>query len=234
MTIPLKADSPKLFDAIAQRYDFLNRLMSFGMDYHWRRSMARYLPGGEGLKILDLGAGTASVAISLAQNCSRITSIVGIDLSPEMMRLGRERIEKVGLASRISLEFADAQKLPFSDESFHAVTAGFALRNMPDFMAVLTESYRILLPRGKMIILELSRPENPLVALVHMFYLRCIIPLWGLIFSRDFRAYQYLAHTGMAFPSGVRFVRIIRQLGFKNVMRHEFSLGAITIYVAEK
>ncbi|MBF0122522.1 MAG: bifunctional demethylmenaquinone methyltransferase/2-methoxy-6-polyprenyl-1,4-benzoquinol methylase UbiE [Candidatus Omnitrophica bacterium] len=234
MTISSKAESPKMFDAISVRYDFLNRFLSLGMDDYWRRCMVRYLPKGEDLKVLDIGAGTAHVAVTLAQGCSRITSIIGIDLSEEMMNIGRERIQQAGFSSKIILETADAQKLPFSEESFHAVTAGFALRNMPDLMAALIESYRVLFPGGKLIILELSRPESFLLAVFHTFYLKCVIPIFISIFSRDVKAYEYLATTGMAFPSGDRFMKIIHQVGFNNVMRRKLCLGAMTIYVAEK
>ena len=230
----LKTDSPKLFDTLAKRYDSLNRLLSLGMDNGWRQSVVRYLPDGEGLKVLDVGTGTAHVAISLLKGSSRIASIVGIDLSREMLKVGHERIEDAGLSAKIVLEVADVQKLPFAEGAFDAVTAGFVMRNVPDLMAALAESYRVLGPKGRMIILEFSRPEALVPALLHIFYLKCIIPLLILVFHGDIKAYQYLVRTVMTFPSGDRFVRVIRQVGFKDSVRHELLFGAITIYVAEK
>lgn len=230
----LKARSPVLFDELAGRYDFLNRLLSLGRDNAWRRAMLRHLPDGESLQVLDIGAGTARVAVALAQGSSRVVSVTGIDLAPRMLEIGRQRIKRAGLEGRIVLKIEDAQKLSFPDNTFDLVTAGFALRNMPDIMRALAESYRVLRKGGKIIILELSRPQAPFIREGHAFYLSFVMPSIGFLFSADKRAYQYLGRTGLAFPSGDRFCRIIRQAGFLKVVQQELFLGAMSIYAAEK
>jgi demethylmenaquinone methyltransferase/2-methoxy-6-polyprenyl-1,4-benzoquinol methylase len=234
MTLPIKAESPKLFDAIARRYDLINRIISFGMDRGWRQRMIRHLPTGTSLEILDLASGTGHVALVLAKGCTRIKSVLGIDLSQEMLAVGRHKILDCKLNGTIDLRTGDAQKLKFPDGTFDAVTVGCGLRNMPNLMAALAESYRVLKPGGRLIILELTCPSNPFFKIFHKIYLRFVMPIWGGILAGSFSAYRYLNVTIEAFPSGERFALIIRQTGFKHVILDELSLGAATIYTAEK
>jgi demethylmenaquinone methyltransferase/2-methoxy-6-polyprenyl-1,4-benzoquinol methylase len=139
-----KADSWKLFDRIASRYDRLNQILSFGMSLGWRRSMVECLPDRAGLEILDVATGTADIPLILLRSRPDIKKIIGVDLSQEMLSVGRRKLAKVDRSSRVELKAGDGQDLPFDDSTFDVVTVVFGLRNFPDFMKGITEAYRVL------------------------------------------------------------------------------------------
>ena len=228
-----KADSPKMFNAIARRYDILNYILSFGMDIGWRRKLAGFVPAGINLRVLDIATGTGDVAIALAKANPTVQEVVGADLSEEMLALGRIKVEHRGLAGKIRLGKADALALPFKEASFDVVTVAFGLRNMPDLMKALGEAYRVLKPGGRFIVLEFSKPSG-IAAPFHALYLHGLVPVIGFLLTGNYQAYRYLSRTVGEFPFGERFQRIIRQVGFANVQRHDLSLGAAMIYIAEK
>ena len=223
-----------MFDAIAGRYDFLNRLLSLGQDARWRARLKDLLPGGERLDILDLATGTADVLIALAKDEPRINRGVGIDLSGKMLSIGRRKIEAVGLSTRLMIEQGDAQALPFCDGTFDCVTISFGIRNMPDLRLALLEMYRVTKKGGRVLILELSKPAHPLLLAGHLFYLNVIVPVVGFVFSGNFKAYQYLNQTVRSFPYGEQFCRILKQFGFHNIHAYPLMGGVATIYAADK
>jgi demethylmenaquinone methyltransferase/2-methoxy-6-polyprenyl-1,4-benzoquinol methylase len=229
-----KTDSWKLFDRIAQRYDLLNLVLSFGMAAGWRRSMITCFPQKTNLDVLDIATGTADIPLILSRSGLNIRKIIGLDLSEGMLSVGRHKLERAGCSSRIELRSGDGQELPFGDKSFDVVTVGFGLRNFPDLMKGLTEAYRVLRPGGSFIILEFSRPERFPFHQLHEAYMRFIVPFVGFILTGDLKAYTYLSRTVAAFPYGERFGRIIRQAGFKEVERKPCFLGAATVYISSK
>ena len=237
MTQPLiipKSDSPKMFDAIAKRYDLLNRLLSLGQDVAWRKRLVYLLPKGEHLKLLDLASGTADVLITLAEHDQRIVSGVGIDPAAKMLAVGQAKIKAKNLQDRLTLQVGDAQALPFLDESFDCVTISFGIRNVPDLRLGLLEMYRVTKKSGRVLILEFSKPANPILACGHYCYLSVIVPLVGFIFSGNFKAYQYLNQTVQSFPYGDRFCKILAQFGFVNINAYPLMGGVATIYCAQK
>ncbi|MBF0570236.1 MAG: bifunctional demethylmenaquinone methyltransferase/2-methoxy-6-polyprenyl-1,4-benzoquinol methylase UbiE [Candidatus Omnitrophica bacterium] len=233
LVIP-KSDSWKMFNAISGRYDFLNSLLSLGQDLRWRRALKRFLPDSEGQTILDLATGTAGVLIVLAKNNPMIKRGYGVDLAVKMLEIGRKKIKLQHLDDRLVLKKADAQALPFPDEAFDCVTISFGIRNIPDLRLVLLEMYRVAKKGGRIIILEFSKPENPLLKAGHWLYLQMVVPLVGFLFSGNFKAYTYLNQTIQAFPYGDRFCKILKQMGFVNIEPHPLMGGAATIYVAQK
>ena len=229
-----KTESWKIFNLISRRYDFLNRLLSFGLDIRWRDELAKFVPENPNVKLLDLATGTADVAISLVEKRPNIQSVIGLDMAAEMLKVGQAKIEKKGLSSKITLQEGDAQKLPFTDNSFDCETIAFGIRNIPELRLIMMEMFRVLKPGGRVVILEFSLPENPLVRFGDLIYLRVFVPLIGFIFSGNYRAYKYLNQTIEQFPYGDRFCKILKQMGFKNIAAHPLLGGVATIYVGEK
>ena len=229
-----KTESWKIFNLISKRYDLLNRLLSLGMDISWRQKMIDQIPSSVTLQLLDLATGTADVIIAALEARPNIYNAVGLDMAEEMLKIGRQKVEKKGLSKKIILQAGDAQHLPFGDSSFDVLTISFGIRNIPDLRQVLMEMYRVTKPGGKTLILEFSMPPNVLWRLGYVVYLRCVVPLVGFLFSGNFRAYKYLNQTIEKFPYGDRFCKILRQMGFTDVRTTLLFGGVATIYAAEK
>ena len=229
-----KSDSWKMFNTIEGRYDFLNRLLSLGQDIRWRRALKQFMPVSDKQIILDLATGTADVLITLSHDNPKILKGYGVDPAVKMLEIGRAKIKARNLENVLVLQEGDAQKLPFSNESFDCVTISFGIRNIPDLRLALLEMYRVTKKGGRVLILEFSKPENPLLKAGHWLYLQTIVPLVGFLFSGNFKAYTYLNQTIQTFPYGDRFCKILKQMGFINIIPYPLMGGAATIYVAQK
>jgi len=233
-TMLSKSDSWRMFDDISPRYDLLNHLLSFGLDIHWRKQLAKFLAGRDGQKVLDLATGTADVLLSLFARSKNIQSGCGIDLAGKMMAIGRKKISQRGLEPHITLQHGDANHIPFDENTFDAATMAFGIRNMENPTRVLCEMHRVLNTGGRALILEFSLPQNALVRYVHLFYLRYIVPSVGTLFSGHAEAYRYLNKTIETFPYGNDFCALMTQAGFENVAAHPLLFGIATIYAGEK
>lgn len=229
-----KTESWKIFNLISGRYDFLNRLLSFGMDIQWRRTLLKFIPTETTLNILDLATGTADVLITAVEERPNIYSAIGLDMADEMLKIGREKIEKRDLSKKIILVNGDAQNLPFGDNAFDVLTISFGIRNIPDLRKVMMEMFRVIKPGGRALVLEFSIPENIVLKLGYIVYLRLCVPVLGFLFSGNYRAYKYLNQTIEQFPYGDRFCKILKQMGFKNVEARPLLGGVATVYVGEK
>lgn len=229
-----KSDSWKMFNRISSRYDLLNRLLSLGLDLSWRRRLCSLLPDKPELKVLDLATGTADVLITLAENTPHLTEGVGLDMAARMLDIGRKKIIKKDLDSRLSLRTADANKIPFEDESFDCTTIAFGIRNVDDPLAALREMHRVVRPGGRSLILEFSFPKNPLLRAGHILYLRTVVPALGWLLSGEYSAYKYLNETIEEFPYGEEFCALMRSAGFHQVSAHALLFGVATIYLGER
>ena len=150
-----KIESYKIFDEIANTYDFLNHFLSFGIDLYWRKKFLKNLPDGDALSVLDLATGTGDVPIVLTQE-QRVKSVTGIDRSKEMIARGNFKIIKKNLSKKVSLEIGDGVDIPFPDNSFDLVTISFGIRNFPDPQKSLRNIYRVLKPNGRVLLVEWS------------------------------------------------------------------------------
>ncbi len=223
-----------MFDQIAKRYDLLNRLLSLGQDEAWREEIRTHLPSKENFDLLDIATGTGDVTITLVKDNPNVHMAYGVDLAEGMLAIAREKIKVQGLQSRIMLEKADAQALPFLEGTFDAVTIAFGIRNIPDLRLGLMEMYRVLRKDGRVVILEFSLPQNLFVRAGHWVYINSIVPLIGLLLSGHTGAYRYLAQTIESFPYGDRFCKILKQMGFVNVRLKTLMGGTATVYWADK
>ena len=230
----IRGESWKMFDEISLRYDFLNRMLSWGQDLHWRRRMGTYLPTKNNLRVLDVATGTADVPLELMKANPRIISADGIDLAPKMLAQAQQKVAQKGLQNKIDLKPGDGHHLPYSAQSFDVVTIAFGIRNMEDPQKVLSEMFRVLKNEGRVLVLEFSLPQNPALRILHLFYLRALVPAIGFLFSGHYRAYRYLNQTIETFPFGDRFLELLEKTGFKELECHSLMFGAATIYQGDK
>ena len=229
-----KADSWRMFDDISAKYDYLNRLLSLGLDKNWRKNLLVHLPNRIHLTALDLATGTADVPLLLAYNSFQIDSISGIDLSEKMLKHGEFKVKVAGLQDKIALAHGDAAQIPFADESFDVVTIAFGIRNTESPQKVLSEMFRVLKKNGRALILEFSLPHDPLLRSLGILYLRSVVPFLGGLIAHNYRAYKYLNRTIENFPCGEAFCKLMEDAGFNIVRGHPLTFGVATIYQGDK
>jgi demethylmenaquinone methyltransferase/2-methoxy-6-polyprenyl-1,4-benzoquinol methylase len=235
----------KMFANIARRYDFLNHFLSFSFDLYWRKKAIREARLSEGGVVLDVCCGTGDLAIALYKDVEATpegvmfirrtvpsTRIVGIDFCYEMLRLGRDKIEKKGLP--IPVLQGDVLQLPFSDSTFDAVLVAFGIRNVVDRKGGLAEMLRVVKPGGRLVILEFYKPALPLFSFFYLLYFQHILPILGRIFSRDKGAYSYLPNSVMNFYSPEGFRDLMLQVGCQEVQYQRLTGGVVAIHTGIK
>jgi demethylmenaquinone methyltransferase / 2-methoxy-6-polyprenyl-1,4-benzoquinol methylase len=219
-----------MFDAIAPRYDFLNRLLSLGIDRRWRTFAVKQLRIPPGGKVLDLATGTGDVALELAAQTAASVRIVGSDFTQGMLVRGREKIARCGYQQRIMLVNAPCEALPHPEAVFDGVTIAFGIRNVVDREAGLREMCRVLKPGGRVVILEFSQPRNGLFQAFYALYFRQILPRIGGFFSTR-SAYQYLPDSVLEFPDRPTFQAMMVAAGFTDVGHFDLTGGIATVFV---
>ena len=225
---PPRADgSGSMFDRIAGRYDLLNRLISLGMDQGWRRRLVSTLPK-EG-EILDVATGTADVAIALAL-ARRAVTVVGLDPSAGMLAVGDEKLARLELTERVTLQEGDALKMPFEDDRFAGCCVSFGVRNFPDRLRGLQEMTRVTAPGGVVSVLELSEPREGLLAPLTRFHVHHIVPRVGAILSGD-KEYRYLQSSVEAFPPPQDFKAMMEETGLTEVEIYPMPFHVAHLYV---
>jgi len=227
-----KEQVARMFDNISGNYDFLNHFLSLGIDTVWRRKAVRQLKAVHPKLILDVATGTGDFAVeALRLNPDKI---IGIDISEGMLDMGRKKMVKRGLDSKIDLRSGDSEKLAFEGNKFDAIIVAFGVRNFENLEKGLSEMLRVLKPGGKVVILEFSKPTGfPFRHLYH-FYFRFVLPKIGRWVSRDSSAYTYLPESVQAFPDGKEFLGILSRLGFKNTAWTPLTFGISSLYTGIK
>ncbi len=228
-----KRQVTSMFDKIAPYYDQLNRFLSLGIDIIWRKKTIKLLKEARPESILDIATGTGDLAIEAA-NVIKPKHIIGVDISVNMLNIGKEKIAKKGLQDVISLEVGDSENLRFDTNSFDAVTAAFGVRNFGNLEKGLSEMYRVLKPGGTLAILEFSKPRVFPLKQGFNIYFKNILPIIGKIRSKDPRAYQYLYESVQAFPDYEKFIAILDKVGFHQTNYKTLSAGICCIYFAKK
>ena len=222
----------KMFDSISFEYDLLNAIMTFNSHKRWKKNILNIAKKLKPKNALDIATGTADIAINLGSisNCE----VIGVDISEQMLNVGREKITKMKLTKSVRLESGDAENLNFKDNYFDLVTIGFGVRNFQDLEKGLSESLRVLKVKGTLIVLETSVPENRIMKLFYSIFTRTYIPIMAMIFSKDKSAYNYLLNSAELFPSGTKFSNILKSVGFADVLIKPKLFGSSTIYVCKK
>ncbi len=231
---PTRVNVWQMFDRIANRYDLLNRLLSFGQDIIWRKKVTSHLSGRENQTVLDIATGTGDLLISMCLLCSSITHAVGIDMAGKMLQIGKDKLKRENLQESGTLIRGDACLLPCSSGMFDAVTIAFGIRNVINVDGALNEMFRVLNKKGRVIILEFSLPHNTIIKAFYLFYFRNILPLIGSLISGNSIAYRYLNKTVETFPFGQSFCALLEKAGFRDVCEQRLMFGVATIYRGEK
>jgi demethylmenaquinone methyltransferase/2-methoxy-6-polyprenyl-1,4-benzoquinol methylase len=223
-----------MFGRISRRYDRMNGLMTWGRHHAWRRLAARLADPAPGRPALDLCCGTGDQALELAR--LRRGPVLGIDFSPPMLHLAREKARRAGLSNVVSFLEADALRLPFRDGAFSCAATAFSLRNVADVSTFLAEMRRVVAPGGRVVTLELLGPRRVggLLAPLGRLYLRRLVPALGALIAGDADAYAYLpASTGFV-PSAEGLTRMIEEAGLRHVSYRSLALGSVAIHVGER
>lgn len=220
-----------MFDNIASKYDFLNRLLSLRIDVFWRKTLVEWLKNDKPKLVLDVATGTGELAIVIHKVLG--VRVIGLDLSQKMLNVGIEKIKALNLQNEISMLKGDAECLPFEDNQFDTVSVAFGVRNFENLEKGLEELKRVVKEKSNVYILEFSQVEG-FFAPLYLFYFKYVLPKIGQLISKDSQAYTYLPHSVHDFPYGEKMKNILLKIGFSKVEYKKLSLGIVTIYKATK
>ncbi len=230
-----KKVSWELFNQISGHYDQLNRILSLGIDTYWRRQLVKAVPDQSKLKILDLATGTGDIAFRMGHRYSKnIIQLLGIDMSEKMLGLARKKQLQMNQSLNIQFMTGNATNIPVDDNQMSVVSMAFGIRNVEAYQDALDQIYRVLVPGGKVLILECTIPRYPVIKSLYLAYFRYILPLIGGLVSGNKSAYQYLNRTVEAFPQGADFGEKLALSGFESIKITPMSLGTATLYEAIK
>lgn len=227
-----KEQVTEMFDSVSKKYDLLNRVISLGIDQSWRKKVVGFMDETDPKALLDIATGTGDLAIALKATTAE--KIIGLDISPGMLSIGKDKVTANGLDHCIEMILGDSEDLPFTANSFDGVTVAFGVRNFENLEKGLGEIFRVLRPKGRLVILETAVPTRFPFKQGYRLYSGWIVPLIGKLFSKDKSAYQYLSNSAAAFPHGEVFNNILRKIGFIKVEDHPQTLGVASIYCATK
>lgn len=221
-----------MFNKIAHSYDRLNHLLSFNIDKLWRKKVIRLVSKSLHNTILDVATGTADLAIGL--NKTKASKICGVDISEKMLKIGQSKVKQKGLDDTIFLQKGDAENIPFSDNTFEAVTVAFGVRNFENLEKGIAEMYRVLKKNGQIFVLEFTMPKRFPVKQLYYFYFNKILPSIGAMVSKDKEAYTYLPQSVKQFPQNNDFLKKMKKIGFYDCKYKSLSFGVAAIYQGKK
>ncbi len=227
-----KEQVAEMFDRIAGRYDFMNHFLSAGTDIGWRKKTIKRLRSDRPQVILDIATGTGDMAI-MAYKLLNPLRIEGIDISPQMLEAGSKKVEKEGLTGKIRLQVGDSEAINFAENTFDAGMVAFGIRNFEDLEKGLAEILRVLKPGAQLVILEFSRPKQPIRSLYNL-YMGVVAPQMARWFRQNKDAYQYLCESANAFPDRQDLVDILNKIGYRETSYKSLSLGICCIYSGRK
>lgn len=222
-----------LFASIAGGYDFLNRFNSLRRDVAWRKQTASLMRFDNTRRFLDVATGTADIIIETLRAHPGVKA-VGVDLVPELMDIGRQKLQRLGLEGSVELVEGNALELPFDDASFDVSAIAFGIRNIRQREHALSEMCRVVVPGGQVMVLELVFDSPALVRWLHRLYLGTIMPSVARMFSGNPDAYVYLARSIMEFPTPERFMEQMREAGLRDVQYHRLTLGVAGLFTGSR
>lgn len=227
--ISSKMDVRQMFDRIVPRYDLMNRIMTFGLDRHWRSMVARQasrLEDRPSERVLDVATGTGDLAFAIHK--AGVREVVGLDFSPRMIEAAEKKARRQ--ADGVTFLVGDGMRLPFADGSFDACTISFGLRNMEDYTAAVREMARVLRPGGKLVCLEMTPFRRPILGPLFKVYFERVVPIIGGLLSGSLSAYRYLPRSVKAFPPADGLAEIFRLAGLEDVRYQLLGFGTVAIH----
>lgn len=228
-----KQQVTRMFDSIAPEYDRLDHILSLNIDRTWRRKAARRISKLGPERVLDVAAGTGDLSIAIARHSPQ-SLITAVDLSENMLAIGRQKAKKKGVGEKIEYAVADAERLPFKENDFDVASAAFGVRNFQDIPAGLSEMYRVLRPGGEVFVLEFSMPPGKIFGPLYRFYFKRILPRIGGLIAKDHEAYKYLPASVAEFPGREDFLELLSRAGFKECNAKSLTMGIAQIYNGKK
>ena len=228
-----KENIKRLFDNIAPDYDKLNHILSLNIDKGWRKKAVREIVDTNSpLTVLDVACGTGDFTIEIAKKAAQGSVVKGIDLSEGMMQVGRDKIKAADVDA--TLEYGDCEALAYADDTYDRISVGFGVRNFENLTVGLKEMCRVLKPGGKLVILELSVPSNPIIRWCYKLYFLNILPAIGGMVSGNRGAYEYLPASVLHFPAPNKFIPMLGEAGFSQVKHKAFTFGVCRMYIGIK
>ncbi|MCH8500869.1 MAG: bifunctional demethylmenaquinone methyltransferase/2-methoxy-6-polyprenyl-1,4-benzoquinol methylase UbiE [Aliidiomarina sp.] len=219
-----------VFHSVAGKYDLMNDVMSFGIHRLWKRYTIDCSGVRPGQKVLDLAGGTGDLAAKFARIVGPTGEVVLADINDSMLRVGRDKLRDMGIVSNVSYVQADAEKLPFEDNTFDLITIAFGLRNVTDKDAALRSMLRVLKPGGRLLVLEFSKPEVEMLSKAYDLYSFHVMPRMGEFIARDKDSYQYLAESIRMHPDQETLKGMMEEAGFENVEYHNLTGGIVALH----
>ena len=232
-TVPVANKAQRVadvFHSVADKYDLMNDLMSVGIHRVWKRITIEMSAVRAGHKVLDIAGGTGDLAAKFAARVGPEGTVVLADINDSMLRVGRDRLLDRGIVENVRFAQADAQHLPFPDNSFDLVSIAFGLRNVTDKDLALRSMLRVLKPGGRLLILEFSKPQNPLIEKLYDGYSFNLLPKLGQLFARDENSYRYLAESIRMHPDQQTLQSMLDSAGFVNTDYHNMSAGIVALH----
>lgn len=231
--VPLNEKARKVaqvFDSVAPNYDVMNDVMSFGVHRLWKRFAIDVAAVRPGQQVLDLAAGTGDLTAKLADRVGREGLVIASDINGSMLSQGRQRLVDDGVVGNVEYVQANAECLPFADNSFDCVTMAFGLRNVTDKAAALESIHRIIKPGGRLLVLEFSKPVVSALKPVYDTYSFKILPLMGRLIARDAESYRYLAESIRMHPGQKELKAMMEQAGFVRCDYFNLSAGIVALH----
>ena len=228
---PKKRFVQTMFDDISHKYDFLNHLLSFGIDLYWRKVLVDSLQIKESMTILDVATGTGDVGFKILKNNN--VKIIGIDYSFNMVKVAKQKAKAKGFNNKFKLIQGDAENLPIANDSIDVLTISFGFRNIGHYEKAMKEFYRVIKPGGSCFILEFQEPVSPIIGKLYSFYFKNILPVIGAIFSRS-DAYRYLPESVQNFLNRVEMESLMKASGFSFIRCKNLTFGISSLFEGKK
>lgn len=219
-----------VFHSVADNYDLMNDLMSGGIHRLWKHMTIEMSGVRKGHKVLDIAGGTGDLAAKFSKIVGSEGSVVLADINESMLKVGRDRLIDRGITENVTFSQADAQYLPFPDNTFNVITIAFGLRNVTDKDMALRSMLRVLKPGGKLLILEFSKPTSPLLSKIYDTYSFNVLPRLGKVFANDSDSYKYLAESIRMHPDQFTLLHMLDSAGFENTDFHNMTGGVVALH----
>jgi demethylmenaquinone methyltransferase/2-methoxy-6-polyprenyl-1,4-benzoquinol methylase len=219
-----------VFHSVANNYDLMNDLMSAGVHRLWKRMTIEMSGVRSGNKVLDIAGGTGDLTAKFSRIVGKDGYVVLADINESMLKVGRDRLMDLGVVDNVKFSQSDAQHLPFPDNTFDVITIAFGLRNVTDKELALKSMLRVLKPGGRLLVLEFSKPGNPVLSKIYDTYSFSILPKLGKLFADDAESYQYLAESIRMHPDQQTLMGMMDDVGFANTDFHNMTGGVVALH----